>query len=804
MKIFILLFFFGLFTIGTSYAQQVVVVDKATGDPVASVAIYNKGKQKSSLTNFDGAASLEIFGLNESIYFQSFGYKILKTNKQEVKNNNYQVELEPTSESMNPVVLSVSKFQQRQQDIPQSVVSTTKEEIVFKNPQTSADLLQQTGQVYVQKSQQGGGSPLIRGFSTNRLLLTVDGVRMNTAIFRGGNLQNVISIDPLSVERTEVILGPGSVVYGSDAIGGVINFFTQTPEFSDSDNPIFSGNGIVRYATANKEKTAHLDFNYGTSRFASATSISINSFDDLRMGSNGPDDYLRENFVVRRNGVDVVVENDDPELQIPTGFDQLNLLQKFSYKPNLYWKFDLGLIYTATSDFDRYDALDRFSENGDPRDAEWFYGPQKWLMVNAKAQHRGSGKWYDKMIITQAFQQFDESRNVRAFQSSDLFENDERVDAWSTSVDFERRNREDNVLFYGAEYVHNRVGSTGSIFNIETGDRQAAATRYPDGSTWQSLAAYVNYQWKIKDNFTLQSGARYNHIWLDAAFDNTFFDFQFDRAVVNTGALTGGLGATYLPNPDLELRVNLSTAFRAPNIDDIGKIFDPAPNTVIVPNPDLRPEYSYNAEIGVKKRVNKDFTIEVAGYYTILDDALVPRDFTLNGEDSILFQGEQSRVQAIQNSERSQIYGVELGIDYNISDHFRFYGHYTWLDGEQEEEDGSKVAVRHVAPAFGDAHIVYNKGKLKLDAFAMFNGKFDFEDLSPDQQNRPFLYALDENGNPFSPSWYTVNLRSQYQFTDSMSAIVTLENITDQRYRTYSSGISAAGRNLILALNFAF
>ncbi|SCY28735.1 hemoglobin/transferrin/lactoferrin receptor protein [Nonlabens sp. Hel1_33_55] len=803
MRKFTLLILFCLGTFFTLTAQQIQVLDAVSGEPVASVAIYNKDKQKSVITDFDGKASLEKFGNTERIYFQSFAFNTIKTTRQQVIAGGSIVKLKPNSEAMNPVVLSVSKFQQRQQDIPQSIVSTSKKEILFQNPQTSADLLQQTGQVYVQKSQQGGGSPLIRGFSTNRLLLTVDGVRMNTAIFRGGNLQNIISIDPLSVERTEVILGPGSVVYGSDAIGGVMNFFTLSPQFSD-EGESFNGNSILRYSTANNEKTGHVDFNYGTTNFASTTSISINSFDDLKMGSHGPDDYLREQYAARRNGEDVVLQNDDPEVQVPTGFDQINLLQKFSYKPSMNWKFDLGLIYTATSDYSRYDALDRFRESGNPRNSEWHYGPQKWLMLNAKAQHRGNGKWYDKVIITQAFQRFDESRNVRDFQSPDLFENDEQVDAWSTAIDFERRNREDNILFYGAEYVHNKVKSTGSIFDIETGEREDAATRYPDGSTWQSLAAYISYQWKVASNFTIQSGARYNHIWLDATFDNTFFNFPFETATVNTGALTGGLGATYLPDPTLELRANLSTAFRAPNIDDIGKIFDPSPETVIVPNPDIESEYSYNAEVGFKKRITSDLTIDVAGYYTILNDALVARDFTLNGEDMIVYQGELSQVQAIQNAETSKVYGVEIGLDYKISDRFKLYGHYTWLDGKQEEEDGSEVAVRHVAPAFGDAHLVYNQGKLKLDAFTLFNGQFDFDELAPEQQDRDYLYAIDENGNPFSPSWYTINLRSQYQFTDSLSGIATLENITDQRYRTYSSGIAAAGRNLILALNYSF
>jgi hemoglobin/transferrin/lactoferrin receptor protein len=134
----------------------------------------------------------------------------------------------------------------------------------------------------------------------------------------------------------------------------------------------------------------------------------------------------------------------------------------------------------------------------------------------------------------------------------------------------------------------------------------------------------------------------------------------------------------------------------------------------------------------------------------------------------------------------------------------RIYGHYNWLNGEQKELDGSKVAVRHVSPSFGDAHMVYQNDRLQLDAFVMFNGQFEFNDLAPSQQSRPYLYALDKNGNPYSPRWYTMNLRSSYKINEGLTATAILENITDQRYRTYSSGIAAAGRNLILSLRYVF
>lgn len=784
-------------------SQTVIVLNELTREPLPSVIVYNKDKSVSAITDFDGLASLQKFSEDDRIYFQSMAFETYAINKSEVLKEGQEILMKPRSEEINPIVISASKFEQRKQDIPQKIISQNATDVKTNNPQTSADLLQQSGQVYVQKSQQGGGSPLIRGFSTNRLLITVDGVRMNNAVFRGGNLQNVISIDPLSIDRTEVILGPGSVVYGSDAIGGVMNFYTKKPQLSQ-DSITFTGNALIRYATANDENTAHLDFNYGTTKFAAATSVSINSFGDLVMGSHGPNEYLRNQYVTRINGQDEVIINDNPKKQVSTGFDQINLLQKFKYRPNQKWDFDLGIIYTATSDFNRYDILTRLDDDGNPRNAQWYYGPQTWLMGTAKALHRGNGKWYDKMMISQSYQQFEESRNDRSFREPELFQNKEQVDVFTTSIDFERRNRENNVLFYGAEFFHNRVSSTGSIFNIETEQREPAPTRYPDNSSWRSLAAYANYQWRVDPKLVIQSGLRYNHIWLDAQFDDQFYDFPFTNANLSTGALTGALGVTYIPEETLELRANLSTAFRAPNIDDKGKLFDPSPGTVIVPNPNLESEYSYNTEIGVKKRIGDRFTMDVSGYYTYLKDALVPRDFQLNGQDMIVYQGELSQVQAIQNAETAMVYGIELGAQYEFNDQFRIYGHYNWLNGEQKEMDGATVPVRHVSPNFGDLHAVFKNNRWYLDAFLMFNGQFDFEDLAPSQQSRPFLYAQDKEGNPYSPRWYTLNLRSNYKLNDTLTAVAIVENITDQRYRTYSSGIAAAGRNLILSLQYAF
>lgn len=701
--------------------------------------------------------------------------------------------------------MSVSKWEQQKKDIPQKVETIDARNIAFGTPQTSADLLQNSGKIFVQKSQLGGGSPMIRGFATNRILLSVDGVRMNNAIFRGGNLQNVISIDPFTIKKTEVTFGPGSVIYGSDAIGGVMNFYTQQPRFSFTDSLALSGNIDYRYSSANNENTAHVDFNLGKEKWASYTSFTYNSFDDLKMGEHGPDSYLRPNYVVRQNGTDVLVANEDPKKQVSSGYDQVNFLQKFTYKPNSTWNYDLGLYYSETSDYDRYDRLIRPSRDGEGlRSAEWYYGPQKWFMGNFQVTRKGKNKFYDGVKLTTAYQFFEESRNDRGFQDPELYSTKEKVDALSVNLDFENKKIGALNLYYGAEYVFNKVNSVGSVRNIETNEVQETASRYPDGSTWQTLAGYVNGEYRLKPNLSLLSGVRYSQVWVDATFDTTFYPFPFDKADIVTGALTGSLGMSWFPREDLQVTLNGSTGFRAPNIDDIGKIFDSEPGSVVVPNPDLEPEYAYNGELGLRKNFNNILVLKGAAYYTYLVDALVRRDFSFGGQTEIEYNGEPSNVQAIQNAAKAYVYGFEFGLEAFFNEHFSLVSNLTLTEGVEEDDDGTDSPSRHAAPTFGDVHLIWENQKLKADVFVNYNGEISNDDLALSEQSKTFIYASDANGNPFSPSWYTLNFRSQYQISNALKASVSLENMTNQRYRTYSSGIVAPGTNLILGLGYVF
>ena len=796
----ILVFLFG-FCVN---AQTIVVKEKLSDEPITGVVLYNLKKDKSVITDINGKAQIDIFNNDEVIYFQNFFYSKKQLKKSQIAEANFIVYLILSVEDLNQVVVSASKFEQSKRDIPQTIVSLSAKDIALANPQTSADILESTGNIFVQKSQLGGGSPIIRGFSTNRLLITIDGVRMNNAIFRGGNLQNVISIDPFAIHNTEVTLGAGSVVYGSDAIGGVMSFYTKKPQLSYKDELFLKANVVTRFSSANNEKTAHADINLGYKKWGFLTSVSYTDFENLKMGNHGPNDYLRTQFVETFNGLDNLVDNPNPLVQNPTGYNQINLMQKAHYEPADNLSFDFGVHYSGTSEYARYDRLIRPSDEG-LRSAEWNYGPQQWFMSNFTVTKLSSNSsFYDKIQATAAYQNFKESRIDRDFQSVTRRTRSEAVDALSFNLDFEKQINTKSSLFYGVEYLYNFVNSNGFETNINTNENITSLSRYPDGSSWQSMAAYTSLKYKPNTKFVFQTGLRYNHIVANADFEanNAFLSLPFNTTKVNSGALTGTAGIRWIPNKILEWSLNASTAFRAPNIDDIGKVFDSEPGSVVVPNDGLRPEYAYGGELGLKLNFNDVVKFDLATYYTFLDNALIRRNFTLNGESEILYDGELSTVQAIQNASKEYIYGFEAGVEIIFSKNLKLRSQYNIIGGIEEDND-LEVPVRHIAPNFGRTHLIWNFKKITLNAFAVYNDELAFNDLAPSEISKDYIYAKDKNGNPYSPSWYTLNFRAQYKINDNFLLTTSLENITDQRYRPYSSGISGAGRNLIVAIKYS-
>ncbi|MDL5048605.1 TonB-dependent receptor [Oscillatoria amoena NRMC-F 0135] len=706
-----------------------------------------------------------------------------------------------TTRILGEVVIAVNRWEQNIREIPNRVTKVSSSLIQFQNPQTVADLLGISNQIFVQKSQLGGGSPMIRGFATNRVLLVVDGVRFNNAIFRSGNVQNVISLDPNIIENSEVIFGPGSVIYGSDAIGGVMDFHTSQARLSLDDNLSVGGNALLRHSSANKENTGHLDINLGLKKWAFLTSVTYSDYDNLKQGSNGPGEYLRPDYMVRENDTDVVKVNPDPQVQVPSGYYQLNLMQKIRFRPNQHWDFNYAFHKSKISRYDRYDRLILKNSVGNYVSAEWYYGPQEWLMHSLQANYVSPTAMFDAARFTVAYQDYSESRHNRNRNAANRNNRFENVKAWSANLDFDKKINNQVHLFYGVEGVTNKVYSTAFRYNINTKAESSLSTRYPDDSDWRSMAAYLSMKIKLSEAWLLAVSNRFNYVYTHANYDTTFFDFPFTEAELKNKQVTNSMGLIYSPTDQWKLFANFSTGFRAPNVDDIGKVFDSQPGSVVVPNPNLKPETAYNYEVGAIVRVSKSFSFDAGVYYTTIDNAIARAPSTFNGQDSIDFDGTPSRVLALQNVNEMYVYGVQAGIDWSLLDYLRLTSTINFQKGREKDfASGLDSPPTHVAPVFGSTHLIFNKKALVADLYTNYNGAIANENLAFSEQADAHLYARDENGNPYSPSWWTLNFKASYSLLKHITIDAGLENIFDKRYRPYSSGISAPGRNVIVCL----
>lgn len=790
--------------VNVSTAQILLIMDQQTNEKIAFATISSQQKNEFAITDEQGRAAITAFKGASDIEIRALSYKTTSFSYDNLFSAGFKIYLEKSGLKLDEIIVSASRWRQGSGNVPAKIISISPEDIVLQNPQTAADLLNISGKVYIQKSQQGGGSPMIRGFATNRLLYSVDGIRMNTAIFRGGNIQNIINLDPFTIEHTEVLFGPGSVIYGSDAIGGVMSFQTLTPKFSTSEKLQVSGKANLRYSSANKEKTAHIDFNLGGKQWAYVASFSHWTYDHLRQGRYGSEDYIKDYYVDRIDSIDIVITQADPLLQIPSAYTQWNTLHKIRFKPNSHWDINYAYHLSQTSSYGRYDRHNRV-KNSSARYAEWNYGPQNWMMNQVELRHESESKIYDNINLRFSYQIFGESRRERSLNDPKRYTSAERVDAYSANLDLVKQFNYKHRFFYGAEYILNQVHSTGKITNVLLGEDQTGPSRYPNAD-WQSVGFYIQDELEINKKWNLQGGLRYSRFFLHADFSDNlpFYPLPFEKAIIIDGGLTGSIGTVFRPSETWVLRSNFGTAFRAPNVDDIGKIFDSEPGAVTVPNPNLSAEYAYNIDFSIAKIFADRLKIDASIYYTILDKAMVRRNYTLNGQDSIVYEGVASQIQAIQNVAKANVYGIQAGVEWKLFSGFSFSSDINYQKGEEELDDGSTSPSRHASPLFGTSRIQYNAGNLQLLVYSQYQGTREYKNLAFEERSKDEIYANDENGNNYAPRWYTLNAKLVYQLKSSIIFSGGVENITDQRYRPYSSGISGPGINFIASLAYKF
>lgn len=737
-----------------------------------------------------------------------------------------------TAKSLSEIVISASKFPEKKQNIAQKIDVINSKFIANVNAQNTGDLLINTGNVFVQKSQQGGSSPVIRGFEASRVLLVVDGVRMNNLIYRSGHLQNVITVDQNMLQSAEVLYGPASTLYGSDALGGVLHFRTKAPQLAkDGKKFTVNGNAFARFSSANNEKSVHADVNLGWKKFAWLQSYTFSDFDDMKMGRNYPDNYptfgRRDSFITRINNRDTVVKNEDSRVQKFSGYQQWDILQKLLYKQSERITHTLNFQLSNTTDVPRYDRLQDLRNFGGSigttlRWADWYYGPQKRILGVYELSIEKAG-WFDNINVNINYQDVEESRVQRQYRSANREARIERVKVFGFVIDT-RKIIKNHELTMGADGQLNTLKSSGTITNVNTNAvTNLVDTRYPNGNNrLNNFGLFVQHIYKFGNKkLVLNDGLRLQHSTLQSTIaDNSFRNLPYTEINQKNTALTGNIGFVYTPVPKTRISTNFSAGFRVPNVDDLAKIFESGTTggirQVVVPNPDIKPERTYNIDLGISQTIGKDIRVEASAYYTWFRDALVKAPFTFNGQDSILYNGVRSQVLANVNANKAYLYGFSAAAFATIAKYITFSSTISYTVGRFETDPArnsniyekqangryalvsrqvSSKPLDHIPPVFGKTSIAYEKRKVMAELFALYNGWKRLDDFNADGEDNA-QYATPDG----MPAWFTLNFRSSYKLHKNVTLQFAVENLFDRNYRYFASGFSAPGRNFILAV----
>jgi hemoglobin/transferrin/lactoferrin receptor protein len=524
------------------------------------------------------------------------------------------------------------------------------------------------------------------------------------------------------------------------------------------------------------------------------------------MGNNYPDKYpdfgRRSQYITAINGIDSIVNNTDDRIQRFSGYRQWDITQKLLFQQNEKINHQLNVQYSNSGNVPRFDRLQDV-RNGNLRYAEWYYGPQKRELAAYELNVSDVG-FLNELKAILSYQHIEESRHQREYRRYDKLDNRiEKLNVAAFTIDG-RKLWQNNELTIGVDGQLNDVKSTAFRKNIVTGAEIALDSRNPNGNNNMNyFGAYAQHLLKFgKGKFVLNDGIRFQTIQLHSTIaDNSFFNFPFKEIKQNSFAVTGNVGLIYMPSDQLRINGGFATGFRAPNIDDLARIFESntASKQLIVPNPDIKPEYTYNVDLGITHTIVNKVRFEVGGFYTWFRNAIALAPFRLNGQDSIDYNGSQSKVFANQNVNRAFLYGFNASATAEITSQLKLFSTINYTFGRLQPGKAEEVPLDHIPPVYGKTSLSYTHTRFTAEAYALYNSWKKIKDYNPSGEDNAQYATVDG-----TPSWMTLNFKSSIGFSKNLMLQAGVENILDRNYRYFASGFSAPGRNFIIALRNSF
>lgn len=651
------------------------------------------------------------------------------------------------------VVVVASRKAQSVENLSTAVSVVTRAEILQKDLTLLPDLLREEAGVYIQQTTPGQGIPIIRGLKGSENVHLIDGMRLNTAFFRNSPNQYLALVDPFMTEQIEVIRGPASVLYGGDALGGVLNVITRTPNFIGSQWQ-YEGEMFVSYDSADDKTLSHIALDMGNEKIATTFGLSYQDIGARTIG--GGEEIPFTNYSARA----------------------LNNKWVFNLSEDKTLKFDMQFLHQPSTP--RVDDLVAGFGQTEPDSSLFLFAPNDRQFVHLSYSDQVATSWYDTSDYHLAWQQIKDHRVQSDFDSEDINTEQNESSLFSFQSTFNKKFTDQFDIVYGLDYYHDTISSARQ--RDIGGTQIIRQSRFPDDSTMRHLGLFADFTTYF-DRQDITIGLRYSDYRINLNSEDIGND------TLDLDDLTWHAGWLYHIDDENKLFVNLGRGFRPPNIFDLGQVGPRPGNRFNVINTNIKPETVHTLDIGWK-HFGQNWTIDIAAFYSEFNDKIASvetEELTANGE--IIVQS--------QNINDVNLYGLESSVTYEIDEHSEFQAviNYTW--GEESSRGGSSEPADRVPPLNG--FIGYKR---------QINDKWDINPkiIYAATQNR--LSARDVRDARINPNgtggFVTYNIYATWKLTPEANFRFGLENIFDKKYREHGSGLEAAGRNLHTSFNYLF
>lgn len=780
-------------------AQTLRVIDNMTGKPLRQAAIFIPDHGRFLETNEQGQAIITGLKDNDSLIIYYPSYSTERIAVSQLPALNYTIALHKRGMKgnySNKTRDSLSKFQYASF---QKTDAISTDSIRLLNPQTIGDALEQTGKIFIAQDYPSGERITLRGSSGNRVLIMVDGVRINNGINPGVRGSSFPAIHPEMIERADIFYGAGNVRYGSDALGGTVELTTKKANLSGGKTTIKTGDALLRFANANQEKAGGFSYLVSKKKFGSVSALYYSSFGEERIGSLRPSSQGKwgqnEFYTDRPGAADIIKANANPNLLHGTQYSDLHALQKFLFAADSNRVIGLNFQYARVSPVNRYSRLSEWDRDT-PVYSLWQYGPSSHFIASMTGDIRLRSFLMDEIHLNFSSQFITQSFSVRHFGDSIRYSERDKIQASAITVHCIKNLSRKNQLEYGAETNLSTVFSSADADDIIHQKSLLTFSWYPDGgSNMNIFAFYLADKWNVSKKLTSTAGMRFSRVMLDADFNDTArLPIPMPTIRKRFSGINGNIGLAYFPSESWKISALFSSGFRAPDLNEIAKI-EPMASRVILPNIDLKPESTYNAEIRLEKAISGTFHIGVTGFYAFLKDPISPIPPTHYLDDGLIVYGRRMVVLMNANGKDAQIFGTEISAGWELSKNISISTSATYTSGR-----AANSAAAGMPPFYGQSAIRLNEGKFRGSFYAEYNGWKRLNDYNSSEYEN-LLYALSGKG---APPWYTLNFCGEYTLGQYVTIQAGIKNMLDMHYRPYSSGISAPGRNIYAALRGTF